>query len=68
MSKVTNTPIKCAKAAQRYRERLEHDAKTRYFEKLSIIGGEDPYELRTLSTSHVPPSCHTVYHPHFPSL
>ena len=50
MSKLTKTSIKCAEAAQRYRENLEADAKARYFEKLTIIDDEYPYELGTLST------------------
>ena len=50
MSKVTKTSIKCAAAAQQYREGLEPSVKARYLEKLAIIGGEDPYELGILST------------------
>ena len=50
MSKVTKTSIKCAAIAQKYREGLEPSAKIRYLEKLTIIGGEDPYELGILST------------------
>ena len=50
MSKVTKASIKCAAAAQKYREGLEPSAKARYLEKLALIGGEDPYELGILST------------------
>ena len=50
MSKVTKASIKCAAAAQKYREGLEPSAKARYLEILALIGGEDPYELGILST------------------
>ena len=50
MSKVTKTQIKYAEATHKCREGLEPDAMTHYLEKLAIIGGEDPYELGTLTS------------------
>ena len=50
MAKASIAAAKCAEAALKYREALEPDAKARYLEKLEIIGGEDPYELGSLSS------------------
>ena len=60
MSKVTKASIKCAAAAQKYREGLEPSAKARYLEKLALIGGEDPYELGILSTDWETSSSHHI--------
>ena len=74
MSKVTKASIKCAAAAQKYREGLEPSAKARYLEKLALIGGEDPYgtwntfnRWETSSSHHIPwyrewPALYTQVH------
>ena len=45
---------KRAEQAQLYRDGLGHRERERYFEKLSLIGNKDPYELHPASWSEDP--------------